>query len=155
MRSFRGRMKKLLAAALSVLLPLVAVLPCFAAAGDGALCFAVASDLHYNPADAALERTVDDPLYFYVNRRCAMENESGFILDEFLRQCAENEAVRFVLISGDLADDGKVRPEDHRAVAEKLAAFERESGKEVYVINGNHDASLNPGDTSFDDFKEI
>ncbi len=155
MRVPRGCAKKLLAAALSVFLPLMAVLPCFAAAPDGALCFAVASDLHYNPADAALEQTNDDPLYFYANRRCAMENESGFILDAFLRQCAGNDAVRYVLISGDLADDGKFRPEDHRAVAEKLAAFERDSGKDVFVINGNHDASMNPGDTSFDDFTKI
>lgn len=148
-------MKRVVSVLLTAVLLLVSLLPCFAAVRGDALCFAVASDLHYNPAGEALEPTNDDPLYFYANRRCAMENESGLILDEFLRQCAENDDVRYVLISGDLADNGKIRPEDHRAVAEKLAAFERESGKDVFVINGNHDASMNPGDTSFDDFMSV
>lgn len=116
--------------------------------------FAVASDLHYNPPREELEGPIDDPIYWYANRRAAMEDESGFIIDEFLRQCAENKDCKYVLISGDLADDGRTRPEDHRAVAEKLRKFEKETGKDVFVINGNHDASIE-SNTTYDLFKEI
>lgn len=128
----------------SVLLSAVMLLSCFTvcafAADNDELCFAVASDLHYNCPDEEFERNNSDEIFFYANRRAAMENESGFIIDGFLKQCAENDSVRYVLISGDLADNGKTRPEDHRAVAQKLAAFEQSTGKDVFVINGNHDA---------------
>ena len=123
------------------------------------LCFAAGSDLHYNETVEELTETnpelLDDEIFWYANRRAAMENESGFIIDEFLRQCAENDDVQFVLISGDLADDGKISRKQHEDVAAKLERFEQETGKQVYVINGNHDASLNKGDTSFDDFMSI
>ena len=32
-----------------------------------------------------------------------MENESRYIIDEFLKQCAENDKIEFVLIPGDIA----------------------------------------------------
>lgn len=123
------------------------------------LNFAVASDLHYNsPRDeetATKEKISDDPVFWYANRRAAMEDESGFIIDEFLNECASNNDVDYVLISGDLVDDGKTIIEDHRTVAAKLKAFEEKTGKSVYVVNGNHDASENDGETSFDQFREI
>lgn len=122
---------------------------------DDEISFAVASDLHYNPPREELENTITyEPLYWYANRRCAMEDESGYIIDEFLKQCAENDECQFVLIPGDLADDGRTRPEDHRTMAEKLQKFEDETGKPVYVINGNHDASIE-SNTTYDLFKEI
>lgn len=122
---------------------------------DDEISFAVASDLHYNPPREELENTITyEPLYWYANRRCAMEDESGYIIDEFLKQCAENDECKFVLIPGDLADDGRTRPEDHRTMAEKLQKFEDETGKSVYVINGNHDASIE-SNTTYDLFKEI
>lgn len=123
------------------------------------LCFAAGSDLHYNEPVEELTETnpelLDDPVFWYANRRAALENESGFIIDEFLRQCAENDDIEFVLLAGDLADDGKIIRKQHEDVAAKLGKFEQETGKQVYVINGNHDASLNKGDTSFDDFISI
>ena len=118
------------------------------------LQFAVASDLHYNPPREKIDGEIDDPIYRYANRRAAMEDESGFIIDEFLKQCAENPDCQYVLIAGDLADNGRTRPEDHRAVAEKLRKFEKETGKDVFVINGNHDASVESL-TSYEVFKEI
>lgn len=118
------------------------------------LSFAVASDLHYNRPSEELEKTNDDPIFWYANRRCAMDDESGFILDEFLNQCAENDDCQFILIPGDMADDGRTRPEDHRDVAEKFRAFEQKTGKQIYVINGNHDASPD-SNTTYTLFKEI
>ena len=132
----------------------------FAADKDD-LKIAIASDLHYNVPREELEGNpsqpfeIDDPIYWYANRRAAMEDESGFIIDEFLRQCAEDDSIEYVLIPGDLADNGRVVVEEHLAVAEKLRAFEEATGKSVFVINGNHDASLNEGDTTFDEFMSI
>lgn len=125
------------------------------AADEGAMGFAVASDLHYNQPREELSHDIDDPVYFYANRRAAMEDESGYIIDEFLAECAANDAVEFVLISGDMADHGRTIPEEHMTVAEKFRQFEKETGKQIYVINGNHDCSNNEGDTSFADFRRI
>ncbi len=142
----------------SVLLAFIMLLSCFSlcvsAAEKPELCFALASDLHYNLPDEEFEHNNDDEIFFYANRRAAMENESGAIIDEFLRQCAEDDAVSYVLISGDMADNGKTVPEEHYSVAEKLRAFEKATGKDVFVINGNHDAGDNCA-TTLDDFKSI
>lgn len=118
------------------------------------LSFAVASDLHYSAPEEELEKTNDDPIFWHATRRCEMENETGLIIDEFLNQCAESDDVEYVLISGDLANRGRSRPEDHLIIAQKLRDFEKKSGKEVYVINGNHDAS-NDQATTLARFKEI
>ena len=147
-------MKKIISVLMSVLLTLSAFSALAYAADKDELKVAVASDLHYCAPEAELEKTNDDPIVWYANRRCAMENESGFIIDEFLNQCAESDDVDYVLIPGDLADSGRRLPEDHYAMAEKLRKFEENSGKEVYVINGNHDASED-SNTTFALFKEI
>ncbi len=141
---------------LALLLIICLLLP-FAAVSASAenlpdLRIAVASDVHYNQPRAALEGVIDDPIYWYANRRAAMEDESGFILDAFLRECAEKD-YDYVLIAGDLADNGRRLPEEHRDVAAKLAAFEAETGKQVFVIDGNHDIAKAP-DTDMAFFKE-
>ncbi len=129
---------------ISVVLMLCIIFTCFsvapvASAASGDVSFAVASDLHYNVPEKELTWYSEDPIYGYANRRAAMENESGLIIDEFLNQCAKNSEVQFVLISGDLADNGRSIPEEHYAVAKKLKDFEKKTGKQVYVIPGNHD----------------
>lgn len=151
-------MKKLLSIILSLVIALSSCMILAYAEDDDAMTFAVASDLHY--ADTRTEEfdvyTPDSELFWYANRRAAMEDESGYIIDEFLRQCAENDEVEFVLLSGDLVDDGKADQSQHWAVAEKLRAFEAETGKQVYVINGNHDAAIHENcATTFDEFKTI
>lgn len=147
-------MKKALSLILAAVIALSVLSVAAAASDKDDLCFAIASDLHYSATEKVLEKTNDDPIFWYANRRCAMENESGWIIDEFLNQCAESDDVDFVLIAGDLANKGRTRPEDHYAVAEKLRAFEEKSGKQVYVINGNHDAGENQ-ETNFTLFKRI
>lgn len=127
-----------------------------AAAPQDTLGFAVASDLHYNVPAERLEGEIDDPIYWYANRRAAMDNESGFIIDEFLSQCAEDDNCEFVLISGDMADNGRVITQEHYDVAAKFRAFEAQTGKQIYVINGNHDAAeYETSMTKFADFKTI
>ena len=119
------------------------------------LGFAVASDLHYNVPEAELEKTNDDEIFWYANRRAAMENESGLIMDEFLRQCAEDDSIEFVLIPGDLADNGRTVWQEHYDVAKKLADFEEATGKQVYVIPGNHDMGAADIDFKEENFKEV
>ena len=106
------------------------------------LSYAVASDLHYTPHEETLEWFSEDPIYGYANRRAAMENESTLIIDEMLKQCAEDDDIDFLLVPGDLTNDGKMFLDDHKVVAEKFRKFEEETGKQVYVINGNHDVGL-------------
>lgn len=148
-------MKKLLCFLLSVVLVAGSLTLGVCAAQSGTdLKFAVASDLHYNlPADE-LEGNIDDEIYWYANRRAAMENESNWIIDEFLKQCAENDDCDFVLISGDLVDRGRTVPQEHYDVAAKLAEFEKKTGKQVYVTVGNHDAGEG-SETDVEDFKRI
>ena len=133
-------MKKLISIILSVAM-LISVTGVAASAeyGDCDLSFAVASDLHINVDETELEWYSEDPIFGYANRRAAMEHESEFIIDEFLNQCANDDNIQFVLISGDLADNGRSIPEEHYTVAEKFAKFEKETGKQIYVIPGNHD----------------
>ena len=117
--------------------------------------FAVASDLHYNLPREELEGPIDHEIYWYANRRAAMEDESGFIIDEFLRQAAENDDVQFVLVPGDLADNGRTIYQEHYDVAAKFKAFEEATGKQIYVTPGNHDVGAADIDTKTEDFKEI
>ena len=155
-------MKKVISILLSVIIAVSSLsVAAFATEETDDLKIAIASDLHYNVPGEALEGNpdqpfeIDDPIYWYANRRAAMDEESGFIIDEFLRQCAEDDSIEYVLIPGDLADNGRIVLQEHLDVAEKLRAFEEATGKSVFVINGNHDASLNNDDTTFEDFMAI
>ena len=147
-------MKKLTVVLMAFFLMTAACPVCFAQETGEPLTFALASDLHYKPARETLTFVSDDPVYWYANRRAAMEDESGFIIDEFLNQCAEDATIQYVLLSGDLADDGRFIQEDHEEVAAKLRDFEARTGKDVFVINGNHDAGNNCA-TTYGDFKRI
>ena len=147
-------MKKVLSIILSAIMASSVLCVGVCAEEKNDLSFAVASDLHYSAPEEELEKTNDDPIFWHATRRCEMENETGLIIDEFLNQCAESDDVEYVLISGDLANRGRSRPEDHLVTAQKLRDFEKKSGKEVYVINGNHDAS-NDQATTLARFKEI
>lgn len=91
-------------------------------ADDDVVTFAVASDLHYNDPEEELTATNDHPLFWHANRRAAMDNESGFIIDEFLRQAEEAE-YDFVLIPGDMTDDGRWDELEHIAVSFKIQSI--------------------------------
>lgn len=118
------------------------------------LGFAVASDLHYNVPEEELTKTNDHEIFWYASRRAAMDNESGLIIDELLRQCAENDSVDYLLIPGDLADNGRTVWQEHYDVAAKLKAFEEETGKSVFVIPGNHDMGAADIDFKVANFRE-
>lgn len=151
-------MKKIISIILSLTILMSAcAISVSAVSSDVDISYAVASDLHYNIPDEELEWFSEDPIYGYANRRAAMENESGLIIDEMLRQVAEDDNMDFLLVAGDLADNGKSIMEEHLAVAEKFKNFEETSGKQVYVIPGNHDYGM-PGEyceTGAEEFKNI
>lgn len=144
-------MKRILSLILMLVL-VCAALPVFAAEQPD-LVLAVASDLHYNLPEESLTFYTSDPVFGYANRRAAMENESGFIIDAFLSDC-ERQRPDYVLISGDLADNGRSTPQEHLAVRDRLLAFEEKTGVEVFVINGNHDLGAGSA-TDIEDFKKI
>lgn len=150
-------MKKIIALLLILTLAsTLFVVPTSAAWSIVDTCFAVASDLHYEFQED-LEWFSEDPIFGYANRRAAMENESRYIIDEFLNQCAENDKIEFILIPGDISNEGRAVKGQHLEVVEKFRKFEQETGKQIYVINGNHDAGKgeNEGETSLEDFREI
>ena len=151
-------MKKIIAMLLILsLVTAVFVVPASAAWSIVDTTFAVASDLHYELQEEELEWFSEDPIFGYANRRAAMENESRYIIDEFLNQCAENDEIEFILIPGDISNEGRAVKEQHLEVAEKFKKFERETGKQIYVINGNHDAGKGgkENETSLEEFREI
>lgn len=151
-------MKKILSIILSatIIFSTLTIL-CAAAAdqGNSDLGFAVASDLHYNVPEEKLTATNDHEIFWYASRRAAMDNESGLIIDELLRQCAEDDSVSYLLIPGDLADNGRTVWQEHYDVAAKLKAFEEKTGKQVYVIPGNHDMGAADIDFKAENFREV
>ncbi len=134
-------MKKVLSVILSVLMAAGSAVPSFAADASGdALRFAAASDLHYVHPVSTVDTQMDSEGKVSFNSESGRYTApSGFVIDSFLDACAKNEACDFILIPGDLATYGRDFPQEHENVAEKFRAFEQKTGKQIYVINGNHD----------------
>lgn len=150
-------MKKLISVILciSLLVSLCAVTGY--ATDDVDLAYAVASDLHFTFPEETLTWYSEDPIFGYANRRAAMENESGLIIQAMLDQVAADDDIDFLLVPGDITDNGKSIAEEHIAVAEMFKNFEETSGKQVYVIPGNHDycKPANEDGTDLETFTEI
>lgn len=136
-------LKKSLSIILSLTLVLCSCLVLTASAKNDSdeFGFAVASDTHYvHPVKQAGTTLADEGWVTTFNSESeSLTNQSGFIIDEFLKECAENPKCQFVLITGDLATHGRDYVSEHEAVDAKFRKFENETGKQVYVINGNHD----------------
>ena len=146
-------MKRFLCLSIALLI-FVSSLCVSAYAADDSCGFAVATDLHYvHPLPDADDYVVAESFGSNIEGK-KYQHESGFIIDEFLRQCAEDDGCDFVLLSGDLVTYGRDFVEDHYALAQKFRDFEQATGKQVYVINGNHD---NGTDTFTDSakFREV
>lgn len=103
--------------------------------------FAVASDIHYVHPVKQVGTTLADEGWVttFKSESESLTNQSGYIIDQFLKECAENPKCQFVLVTGDLATHGRDYVSEHETVAAKFRKFEHETGKQVYVINGNHD----------------
>lgn len=100
------------------------------------LRIAVISDDHlYNASELGREGPAFQN-YLNSDRKLLVESEA--ILDAALAKIAAS-GVQYLLIPGDLTKDGEKI--NHELLAEKLAALEKTTGIEVFVINGNHDIS--------------
>lgn len=109
-------------------------------AAEDELIINVATDIHLNNAweKPIPVRNNTDGAYSHVASQGKLNSESKAIIAAFLDNAAKDKS-EVVLIPGDLADYGlESEMED---VAEMLAEFEKNTGKQVYVIPGNHDVS--------------
>lgn len=137
--------KKKSIAVTAVLLSLVLLLSQFGIstfARENSLSAIVATDLHYTAKSIVqnIQNYVtmpENPLFSHARHNAQLFAESEAIINSFLDIAAQSES-RCILISGDLADFG--RPESHRQLALMFKKFEEETQKQIYVINGNHDA---------------
>ena len=107
------------------------------AAGEDAVRFAVAADVHLRLPDASLDVYYpESELYYSCWGSGNQTHESTGLLLETLARAQENGA-QFVLLCGDLTHYGNAT--QHKYFASLLRGFEEESGIPVYVVPGNHD----------------
>ncbi|MBQ6164805.1 MAG: metallophosphoesterase [Clostridia bacterium] len=125
-------MKKIISVLLALVLTLSVFGICAAAADEGFKAY-VATDTHYQKIESV---TPDGNLYHPHGSLGKLDAVSPQILRQFLAEAAESDA-DYVFISGDITD--KHSFSDAQAVAGMFAAFEEETGKQIFVINGNHD----------------
>jgi UDP-2,3-diacylglucosamine pyrophosphatase LpxH len=98
--------------------------------------FVVFSDPHIFAHELGTEGAAFEE---YLNNDRKMLKESQLIMQSLINNIAQERA-DFVLVSGDLTKDGELA--SHDLMAANLAKIEA-SGKQVYVVPGNHDI-LNP-----------
>ena len=137
-------MKKFISVVLSVLLIFGSVVIGASAADDG-LKVIVASDLHLSQrAYLPFGGNTAADAYAHVPSSGQLTVESNAIITAFFEKAAATDS-DFVFLSGDLTNAGTEA--EHILMVEKLAAFEAQTGKKIYMINGNHDLQATDIDT--------
>lgn len=128
---------------------------------DTSVKIAIISDCHLYDGDTLGKTGAAFETYLSGDRKMLVESDK--LMDEAVSRIKNSDA-QYVLVSGDLTKDGE--KQDHLLMASKLKELEA-AGKQVVVINGNHDLSnadamSYSGDTSTPvetinraDFKEI
>ncbi|OQA69871.1 MAG: Alkaline phosphatase precursor [Firmicutes bacterium ADurb.Bin262] len=136
-------------------LAMVLVLACVQPAADAAVSVpraplqaAVLSDIHYYPQSLMGDKGDAWRQYCENNARQDAQCEAllGAALDA-VEQHARTNGCKYIFIPGDLTKDSEYA--GHAELAGKLEDFERRSGIQVLVINGNHDIN-NSGATTFE-----
>ena len=114
---------------------------------DKKVSFAVMSDMHYYPA--SLAGNYNEAFMNSIKTALAREPyQSVGIVDSALAGIAEHakkNGMKYLILSGDLTSNGEY--EAHRQLAARLERFEKETGIQVMVINGNHDINKANGTT--------
>lgn len=136
----KAYIKKSLALILSAIL-VFSVIPTAVLAADaenGNLTFGVMSDLHYYPR-SLMGSSINE--FIKVSKLSSSTSYlSEALLDAALAEYkiqAKEKGLKYIIVPGDLSRNGEY--EALKALAEKLKAFEEETGVQVLVINGNHD----------------
>lgn len=129
-------MKKIISVILCVAM-LFGMAALTASAAENDIKVIVANDLHlsikaYTPFTGGSE---DNP-YAHFPSSGQLTRESNAIITAFFESVAKSDA-DYILLPGDLTDSGT--QEEHLLLAAKLADFEKETGKQVFVAPGNHD----------------
>lgn len=133
-------MKKLLSVILCLSLLLSYGVLAVSAAEDK-LIATVASDLHLDQdafATTLPKRNDVSEAYSHVASSGHLYSESNAILTAFFKQVAEDDS-EVLLVPGDLGDTGL--ESELEAIAEMFRKLEKDTGKQVYVVPGNHDVT--------------
>ncbi|MBR5426760.1 MAG: metallophosphoesterase [Clostridia bacterium] len=155
----RLRIRKTIACLLAACIAAVCV-PFSAAAADAPMKLMVAADTHFQcaadlgePNDLYTEYMLEPETFAYASTQGQMNYESEAILAEMLDQFASSDA-EYLLIAGDLTCGKRA---SHLAFAEYLRRAEEKSGKQIFVIVGNHDCAAESTDDriSMEEFREI
>ena len=140
-------MKKISALILSILL----VFSCFpvsmAAETENTFSLATINDIHYYTEGLAGDK--GEAFYTYLTGHNCVYDDLDAILDAALASLeyeVKNNGVKYVAVVGDLTTNGEY--EGHKALAEKLLAFEEKTGAKILVTPGNHDIN-NPRASQF------
>ena len=113
---------------------------CVSAQQSEELQIIVATDLHLDLESCKAEAVEGtNPVsadFAHASNGGQLHYESEAIIDGFLNQAAQSDS-EYVLLAGDLTHHGS--QQEHIYLAQMLAQFEAESGKEIYLVPGNHD----------------
>lgn len=133
-------MKKVLSVFLCMLLMLSLCTPAFAAEGTGDIKVTVANDLHYSLAYSSAatvkKHNSISKDYSHISSTGKLNYESVAIFDAFMAAAAASDSDA-ILVPGDIVEAGTVA--EHIAVSERFLEFEQTTGKQIYVVPGNHD----------------
>ncbi len=155
----KNRIKRLFACLLAVCVAVGAV-PLTARCTSSPLKLMAAADTHFRCAadlgetsDTYAEYMLDPATFGYASTQGQMDYESEAILAALLRAFTASDAP-YLLIAGDLTCGKR---QSHLAFAEYLRKAEAASGKQIFVIVGNHDCAAESSDDkiSMEEFREI
>ena len=123
-----------------------------ASAAENELKLTVVNDLHLDLKDSQAEKvakrnTISEE-YAHASSGGQLPYESVAIIKSFLGDAKESDS-SIVLMPGDLTTIGTA--EEHNAFIELIGAFEKETGKSIFVVPGNHDLF----DTDVEEFEEL
>lgn len=136
-RTFKKLFCVILAIAIfAVTIPFTAI-----ASTKDTVSFGLLSDVHYF-AETAMGNTDEDMKEF--NEMMLLNNSTSGLSPALteaalanLAKMAKEGKIDFLLLPGDLTKNSEYK--GHFELAQRLAAFESETGIQAYVINGNHD----------------
>lgn len=140
-------MKKFVSLFLCIVMLISAVFTIPSFAKDEPLKITVSADTHYyaaedagdvnatTPEDAAKEGMIENELYYHATFQGQMNHESSAIAKQMLSDFEKSDS-EYLLIAGDLTCGKRA---SHLEFANLLRETEKRSGKEIFVICGNHD----------------
>lgn len=106
------------------------------------MSFAAVSDIHYYPQSYTGDLCEAWQEFCSTDSKEYEESEAlVYAALDSIALKAQEEGYKYLLIPGDLTKDSEYQA--HIELAEILENFEKETGIEVFVINGNHDINVN------------